>query len=267
MRRIILTIQFITTLTVASGQILIKFDFSECMKECIGDSTKIDSVIQTSDLTIISLTAYANCGGNLEGQIKSTNDTLDLVYSPKTTKVLNKRTGKVEEIFEIATCDCIFKFNYTIKGLKYLDTKKVKINGETLEKINERNYRTEEIKIESEIDTTWTSEDVFLVVENSATPPGGFAKFYEYIDSNLVYPKDAERKGIKGKVFVEFVINKDGSIDDTSVNVIKGLDESSNDEAIRLMKECPNWTPGTMKGQVVKQKFVLPITFELLKKK
>ena len=235
------------------------------MRECIGDSTKIDEVIQTDDLTIIGLTAYANCSGNLEGRIKLTTDTLDLVYSPKTTKVLNKKTGEVEEILEIATCDCIFEFNYTIKGLKYLDNKKIKINGETLEKINERNYRTEEIYIASETDTTWISDDVFLVVENSATPPGGLAKFYEYIDSNLLYPKDAEKKGIEGKVFVEFVIKKDGSIDDMSVNVIKGLNESCNDEAIRLIQECPDWTPGTMKGQVVKQKVLLPIIFKLSK--
>ncbi|HZB11446.1 MAG TPA: energy transducer TonB [Chryseolinea sp.] len=263
----ILTILFVTTLTAASGQVLIKFEFSECMTECMGDSTKIDRIIQTNDMSIISLTAYANCNGNLEGQIKLANDTLDLRYFPKVSKVFNKKTGKVDEIIEIAMCDCIFKFSYTIKGLKTQDKNKIKINGENLDKINKRTYTTEEIEIQSEIDTTWTSQEIFLVVENSATFSGGFAKFYDYIDNNLVYPKDAEKEGIKGKVFVEFVINKDGSIDDTTVKVLRGLNESCNNEAIRLMKECPNWIPGTMKGQPVKQKLLLPIIFKPLKDK
>lgn len=275
MTRIILVIIFITTLTRVSGQVLGKFEFSDCMRECIGDSTKINSVTQTNKLTKINLTAYAPCNGNLEGQIKLTTDTLDLKYSTKTTIVVNKKTGEVTKLLEIADCDCIFKFNYTIKGLQSLDKNKIKINGETLDKINKRNFsysnedlRVEDIKIEFENDTTKTSEDIFLVVDNPAQFPGGFAKLYiDYIDKNLKYPNDAREEGIRGKVFVEFVINIDGSIDDTTVRAVKGLNESCNNEAIRLMQECPDWTPATMKGNPVKQRFVLPITFGLSKDK
>lgn len=145
-----------------------------------------------------------------------------------------------------------------------MDNNKIKINGETLDKINKRNFFTEEI-VEIEIDTTWSSEDIFLVVENPARFPGGFAKFMDYIDINLIYPKDAKTKGVSGKVFVEFVINKDGSIDNTTVKVLRGLNESCNNEAIRLMKECPNWIPATIKGQPVKQKYILPVVFKFSK--
>ena len=68
-----------------------------------------------------------------------------------------------------------------------------------------------------------------------------------------------------GKVFVEFVINKDGTIDDSTIKVVRGLNEYCDNEALRLMKECPAWIPATIKGQPVKQKFVIPIIFDLSK--
>jgi len=265
MTRTILTILVATTLTVSSGQVLEGFEFSDCMKECIGDSTRIDKFVQTSHLTEINLTAYANCSGNLEGQIKLTGDTLNLIYSPKVTRIRNKKTGEVEEYIEVAMCDCIFKFRYTISGLQTLDKYKIKINGETLEKINARQIREEAIEIAVEVDTAWSSDYIFTVVENSSQFQGGFGKFKEYVDSNLIYPKSSGKKPISGKVFVEFVINKDGSIDDSTIKVVQGLNEYCDKEALRLMKECPDWTPGTIKGQPVKQKLVVPITFDASK--
>jgi TonB family protein len=228
----------------------------------MGDTTRIDSFVQTNNLTEINLTAYANCNGNLEGQIKLTSDTLNLIHSPKVTRIKNKKTGEVEEYYEVAMCDCIFKLNYTIRGLQPLDKKKIKINGETLDKINAKQIREATTEIIIDVDTTWSSDEIFAVVENSAQFQGGVGKFKEYVDSNLIYPKSSGRKTMDGKVFVEFVINKDGSIDDSTIKVIQGLNENCDKEALRLMKECPAWTPGTMKGQPVKQKYVLPIIFD-----
>ncbi|MBX2969975.1 MAG: energy transducer TonB [Cyclobacteriaceae bacterium] len=262
MTRTIFTILFTTTLTVSQGQILEKFEFSDCMTECIGDSTTIDMVTQTNDVTEIYLTAYANCIGNLKGQIKIINDTLNLIYSTEVTRIKNKKTGEIEEFIEVAMCDCIFKFNYTIRGLQTLDKKKVKINGENLDKINARQIREETTENTFKVDTTWSSDEIFTIVENPALFPGGFGKFKEYVDSNLIYPRNSEKKVISGKVFVEFVINKDGSIDDFSIKVVRGLNEYCDREAVRLMKECPDWTPGTIKGQQVKQKYVVGITFD-----
>ncbi|MFN4947575.1 MAG: energy transducer TonB [Chryseotalea sp.] len=111
-------------------------------------------------------------------------------------------------------------------------------------------------------DTSKTQVEVFIPVEKTAEFPGGITKLYtNYIDRKLKYPKDARREGIKGKVFVEFVINKDGSIDDSTVKVVQGLNESCNNEAIRVIKECPNWIPATINNKPVKQKFVIPINF------
>jgi TonB family protein len=263
MRQLILSILLISTFAGVSGQVLQKFEFSDCLTECIGDSAKIDRFLQADDITQIHLTSYANCNGNLEGQIKLTNDTLNLIYLPKMTLVVDSLTGEEKEFLEVAMCDCIFKFAYTIKGLPRLDQKKIKINGGTLDDINKRNLSIEEIVIEFETDSTWSSDDIFTIVEKSAEYPGGYAKFKEYTDKNLVYPKKEKKENIEGKVFVEFVINKNGSIDDTSIKVLKGTNKSFNKEAARLIKECPDWVPANIKGQPVKQKLVFPITFSL----
>lgn len=267
MTRTILTILLTTTLIASPGQVLEKFEFSDCMTECIGDSTTIDMFTQKNGVTEIYLTAYANCSGNLKGQIKITNDSLNLIYSPKVTRIKNKKTGEVEEFIEVAMCDCIFKFSYTIIGLDKLDIKKIKINGETLTEINKRERRElsflkEEVaEITFDFDTTWSPNKIYIITEKTAYFPGGMEKFKEYITNNQILPK----KEISGKVFVEFVINADGSIDDSTITVIRGLNDECDKEALRLMQECPDWIPGTIKGKPVKQKFVLPIAFASLK--
>jgi TonB family protein len=245
--------------------VLQKFEFSECMRECIGDSTKIDRIYRNGEITLINLTAYANCAGNFEAKIKGVNDTLYLSYSQRVTKTVNEETGEVEELMEVALCDCVFKFYYTIQGLEEVDEKKIQINGATLDDINKRTIHYEGLKIALEVnfDSTWSSDEIFTVVEETARPAGGIDGFYDYVGRNLIYPADAESKRISGKVFLEFVITKSGAIDDSSVKVLKGLNKSCNDEAVRVMKHCPDWTPGKIKGQPVKQIMVLPIMFRL----
>ena len=240
MRLTIFTILTIVSLTKAPGQTLEKFEFSDCVRESMGDSTIIDRIIQTNDLTEINFTSYSNCIGNLEGQIKLTNDTLNLIYSIKGT--------------EIVFCDCIFQFNYVIRGLKTLDKKKIKINGETVDKIYNRQFPK-----------TDTSQYVFTIADIPPVFPGGHKKLMKYINKNLKHPKDSNNREQGGKVYVAFVINRDGSIDDNTVRVVKGINDSFDNEATRVIKKCPNWTPATIKGRPVKVKYVLPITFDLHK--
>jgi TonB family protein len=240
-----------------------KFAYSHCMDECIGDSTTIDRIYQKGALTEIDFTAYANCEGNFEGYVMHVNDTLHLIYSQKVTKVVNEVTGEVEEYIEFALCDCIFKFYYAITGLGEVDKRKIKINGATLDDINQRAIHHREPEAEIEVDSTWSSDEIFTVVEQTASPVGGMIGFYEYVKSTLIYPANAKKKKISGKVFVKFVITKSGAIDDSSVKVVKGLNRSCNVEAARVIKNSADWTPGKIKGQPVKQIMVLPIRFRL----
>jgi len=101
----------------------------------------------------------------------------------------------------------------------------------------------------------------YTEVEKRAEPPGGYQSFYRYIGNNLKYPLKARRLGIEGKVFVEFVIQKDGSL--TDLNVIKGICEACDAEAIRVIGASKKWSPGVQRGKIVKQRFVLPIGFKL----
>lgn len=90
---------------------------------------------------------------------------------------------------------------------------------------------------------------------------GGAPKLYEYINKNLKFPQDAKAKGVSGKVFIEFYVNTDGTIDEESVKIVKSLHKSCDAEAIRLIKNSPKWKPALEGGKPVKQKFVMPITF------
>ena len=77
----------------------------------------------------------------------------------------------------------------------------------------------------------------------------------------MKYPSQAQRMGLEGKVFIEFVVGRDGSIAD--VKVLRGIGAGCDEEAIRVLKKSPNWSPGKQRGRPVRQRMVLPITFKL----
>ncbi len=104
-------------------------------------------------------------------------------------------------------------------------------------------------------------DEIFLVVEESAQPIGGFPKFYEFVAKNIKYPKQARRMGVEGKVIIQVVIDKDGSL--TDIKVLKGIGSGCDEEAIRVLKMAPKWTPGKQRGRAVKQKMTVPIQFKL----
>lgn len=120
-------------------------------------------------------------------------------------------------------------------------------------------------------------ERTFIIVEKKPEYPGGFEKFYKYINKNLKYPKAAKRNKVSGKIFVEFAVNANGTIDDESVRTVTAdelneLGWSTKDiivnkecefEAIRLLKECADWKPSKQKGKPVRVVMIVPISFEL----
>jgi TonB family protein len=109
--------------------------------------------------------------------------------------------------------------------------------------------------------TTAENGEVFTVVEKTAQPVGGMPALYDLVGKNIQYPVEARRKNVEGKVFVQFIINEDGSLSDFTV--LKGIGEGCDEEAVRVLKLSPNWTPGKQRGVAVKQRMVLPITFGL----
>ncbi|MEM7548251.1 MAG: energy transducer TonB [Bacteroidota bacterium] len=105
-------------------------------------------------------------------------------------------------------------------------------------------------------------DEIFLVVEEQPVPAGGFEAFYKHIYENIVYPPVARRAGIQGKVFVQFVIEKNGKLSD--VKVVKGIDTLCDQEAVRAVEDAPlAWSPGKQRGKAVRTQMILPITFVL----
>ena len=102
---------------------------------------------------------------------------------------------------------------------------------------------------------------VFDVVEQMPSFPGGQAALMNYLNSNIKYPVIAEENGIQGRVVVQFVVGKDGSI--SNVHVVKSVDPSLDKEAVRVVKNMPRWIPGKQNGQSVTVRYTLPVTFRL----
>lgn len=91
---------------------------------------------------------------------------------------------------------------------------------------------------------------------------GGMKGWSRYLERNLRYPAVAQEKGIKGKVFVSFVVEKDGSI--SNVVLIKGVDGSVDEEAMRVIKKSPKWRAGIQNGMKVRVRFTMPISFTMM---
>jgi len=91
--------------------------------------------------------------------------------------------------------------------------------------------------------------------------PGGMSKMYEYLQRTTKYPDMEFDAGIQGKVYIEFVVNRDGSIEE--VKVRRGVSPGLDREALRAVRSMPKWTPGKMNGKAVKVRFTIPVDFKL----
>ena len=93
---------------------------------------------------------------------------------------------------------------------------------------------------------------------------GGVEKMYEYISRNFIYPEEAKKRSVIGKMEVEFTVEKSGAI--TYVSVLKGLDESIDGEIVKLLEAMPRWTPATKNGVPVRYKVSMPINLRASRK-
>jgi len=101
----------------------------------------------------------------------------------------------------------------------------------------------------------------FVSIEKSPEFVGGINKFYAYVQKNLKYPPMAVENNIQGKVFLSFVVEKDGKL--TDITVTRGLGSGTDEEAIRVLKGSPRWIPGIQNGKPVRVKYNININFTL----
>lgn len=105
-------------------------------------------------------------------------------------------------------------------------------------------------------------DDVFTISEVAPAYPGGVNAMMKYLQKNIKYPTEAKEKGIKGTVFVEFVVEKNGTVDDVLVK--KGVNSLLDKEAVRVVTGMPKWTPGKQNGNLVAVRYTLPVKFDLI---
>jgi protein TonB len=141
----------------------------------------------------------------------------------------------VDEKIEIATTE---------------DQVNTSVNEEVVEEVVETNQAIQEEEVVN-----------FYVIEEKPEFPGGEAEMMKWIASNVKYPEIAKENGVTGKVFIQFVINKDGKV--VNVEVLRGVDPYLDKEAVRVVSSMPSWTPGKQRGKTVKVSFQLPINFKL----
>jgi len=139
----------------------------------------------------------------------------------------------------------------------------VEINDELLLDDTESDEATQVQIVEFEEEEEVVDEQqIFLVVEDMPTFQGqGIESFRNYCQTNSKYPIIAQENGISGRVYISFVVDKDGSI--ANVQVVRGVDPALDKEAIRVVKSSPKWVPGKQRGRPVKVSFTIPILFQL----
>jgi len=105
--------------------------------------------------------------------------------------------------------------------------------------------------------------EIFGIVETMPMFRGGEQKLFEFIGNNVVYPQEAIDAGIEGRVFVEFYIERDGTVCDA--RVLRGIGYGCDEEALRVVGLMPKWYPGKQRGKTVRVRYTLPINFKLSK--
>ncbi len=104
-------------------------------------------------------------------------------------------------------------------------------------------------------------QQIFQVVEEMPEFPGGMAECMKFLAKNIKYPTIAQENGVQGRVIVQFVVNKDGTIVDPVV--VRSVDPYLDKEALRVIKAMPKWKPGKQRGKAVRVKYTVPVTFRL----
>ena len=113
---------------------------------------------------------------------------------------------------------------------------------------------------EAPADST-AKEEVFMVVEQMPEYPGGMKEMLKFLQENVKYPENAMKNNVQGRVIVQFVIEKDGT--PTEFKVARSVDPDLDAEALRVLQTMPKWKPGMQRGEVVRVKFTVPVSFKL----
>ena len=183
----------------------------------------------------------------------------------KTTEAPDPISGEMRNKITATSCNPDGtpneNFHFTINAIeKHGDTTLYTVEPFTL---NAENFRlsiqtTEENPVQI---VEKSNDSIYNVVEQMPRFPGGEQAMFEFIGKNVKYPQEAREKDISGRVFVQFVVEKDGRV--SNAEVIRGIGGGCDEEALRVVKAMPKWEPAKQKGEPVRVRFILPLVFKL----
>ena len=210
---------------------------------------------------------------------KSNNNEWDIVFKPANTE--GKGGGNI--VIPISKLGLSFSYNITANGSIYIKIDNVKMKEEKITwQTNPDGVILEDLFFQLQSDSlkydelvNWNpNEEPEIVpttndntiknidsVDEKPSFPGGESAMKSYLNSNVKYPDVAQENGVQGRVIVESIIEKDGSMSD--VKVIRSVDPSLDREALRVVKAMPKWNPGKLNGTVVRVKSEVPVAFGL----
>ena len=140
----------------------------------------------------------------------------------------------------------------TSNGILFINTKEYVKNGKK---------EVVGVFVEAKEPADESAEGAFDVVEQMPEFPGGSIELMKFLSENIKYPEAASKAGTQGRVVAQFIVEADGSI--TNVKVLKNVSDEIDAEAVRVIKAMPKWKPGMQKGQPVRVKYTIPVTFRL----
>mgnify|MGYP000704684483 CR=1 FL=1 len=199
-----------------------------------------------------------------------------LVESQNETSQMEKKVKELEAKNKVLTEQYQTLYNQNqqcISSVRNL----VQNNEQYTERIIDLNKRLENLRNNKpEIETTpvntqeevnvnnapkSTTSDIHQVVDVKPEFKGGSDKMYKFLSSNIKYPQKAKLENIKGRVYIRFIVEKDGTL--TDPKVLRGIGSGCDEEALRVVKLMPKWFPGKLRGKPVRTSYILPITFVL----
>lgn len=170
--------------------------------------------------------------------------------SIKFTAPVIKKDSEVRDEDEIKSQDELIK-NNSIISIATITNGSNDANAKDIADIRDISTETKPVE----------TEKVYTYVEQPPSFPGGEAELANYLRANIKYPQSAKETGIQGRVYLEFIVARNGEI--TDVKVLRGLQYECDKEAMRVVKSMPKWTPGKQNGHTVTVKFTLPVVFQL----
>lgn len=227
------------------------------------------SVIKSDDVDQLSKTDYGGYA-NDEEFIRAKSTIPNILYKLNGTKVdcIIDKQGNVTDIEftqapkdpavakELERCLGMLKYKPAIyKGLTVYCKWGFWYDGNKSLLPEETNEQTPDVEDKKEVE-----DKVYTAVEQMPCFPGGQSAMNSYLSNNLRYPEKTANEGIQ-RVIVAFIVEKDGSI--SNVEIERSVERNLDDEALRVVKNMPKWTPGKQNGSEVRVKMVIPITFRI----